>query len=511
MAILTWKNIPTPDIGASQQQGIRTAGDLLNRAVGNASAGVGEFQKIQAAEKAAQVQAADKFMLEKMLSAQTPEQLQAMQGDGSLMGSPAAGLASPETLLMADARKDLLQKRSDQDFDRVWNRDEAKYSRERTRGQHESQDAAASIYAENAALAQKDPAAAMKRMEQTLADIGVKLHQDDAMKYAKGFHDLYIAPDRANQARWQDQQEKEAASDLFFKWQNETDEKKRASILDNAPSQRVKLAAYDLINTRGGDSRNLISPTPQTQSGASLPAHDAYRATQLLTAAEENLRVSAQKLPNAAKNAIAALGREMESPSQSAEFAAKRLKEAGVKDVEVADITGYIAQIQKRAGKANITPAEAAGLILDNLDTDGFFTFKDFGANIDKKGTTINALVDDWTNNRSAALEYQKEVKSLDKAKKLQEDVAKLWKEAEAARFTAERGKSANSEKDYRQKLRRYEMRRDQLLGKRQESSSPSTSSTPQSDIDLAEDIKMSVTPESFSGNLALDKLLRGG
>lgn len=110
MAILTWQNVPVPDIGRTQQEGIRTAASLLDRAVGNATAGVGQLQSLQEAQRAAETQAADRFVLEKMLSTQDPNRYQQMRTDGSLLG-PAASKVSNAMLLQAEARGDQLYNR----------------------------------------------------------------------------------------------------------------------------------------------------------------------------------------------------------------------------------------------------------------------------------------------------------------------------------------------------------------------------------------------------------------
>lgn len=108
MAILTWQNVPTPDLSVGQQ-GVHTAGDLLNRALGSATAGLNQLQSTQDAQKAAQVTAADRFVQEKMLAAQDPTQARATLA--SIMSGPAAGLASTDALAKAEGRQDLLAKR----------------------------------------------------------------------------------------------------------------------------------------------------------------------------------------------------------------------------------------------------------------------------------------------------------------------------------------------------------------------------------------------------------------
>lgn len=115
MGILTWQNVPTPDLSGSQQ-GIRTAGDLLNKALGNASTGVAQLQALEDQRKAAEVEAADRFVQERMLAEQDPEKYAQMLASGALIG-PAAGTVSPAMLKQLDARRDDLRTRSEAEYD----------------------------------------------------------------------------------------------------------------------------------------------------------------------------------------------------------------------------------------------------------------------------------------------------------------------------------------------------------------------------------------------------------
>lgn len=129
MALITWQNVPIPDVGGTEQQGIRTAADLFNSAAHSATAGVMGLQAIQGARDAAEHQAADRFALENMLSTQDPAKYNQMVADGSILG-PAAGKVSNSTLMAMEQRSNDLytlgrQRTRDQEMqaaDAVWNR-----------------------------------------------------------------------------------------------------------------------------------------------------------------------------------------------------------------------------------------------------------------------------------------------------------------------------------------------------------------------------------------------------
>lgn len=117
MPLLTWQNVQVPSIGDTNQQGIRTAADMLKSAVGGAVSGVDRLQGMQDQRDAAQVAVADKFVLQKMLAAKDPAAYAQSLQDGSLVG-PAADKVSAAMLGQLDARKDVLQHRTDADYAR---------------------------------------------------------------------------------------------------------------------------------------------------------------------------------------------------------------------------------------------------------------------------------------------------------------------------------------------------------------------------------------------------------
>lgn len=110
MAILTWRDTQIPDIGNSLQSGVRNASDMISKAVGHASAGVGQLQNMEKEREAARTEAADKLVLEQMLAIQRPEELQAKISDGSLVGRALDDISMAARGAI-DARGDTLRTR----------------------------------------------------------------------------------------------------------------------------------------------------------------------------------------------------------------------------------------------------------------------------------------------------------------------------------------------------------------------------------------------------------------
>jgi hypothetical protein len=170
MAHITWLNVPVPDVGNTEQQGIRTAADLLGNAVRSATQGVATVQGFQDAQKAAETQAADRFVTEKMLSTQDPAQYNKMRTDGTLLG-PAADKVSSSTLVAAEGRANEL------------------YTLDRTRTRNRELQAAEVLLDQAAPMAVHDPEGALKVMSKAKFT-----NAEDQIDFDKKVRDLFVRP-----------------------------------------------------------------------------------------------------------------------------------------------------------------------------------------------------------------------------------------------------------------------------------------------------------------------------
>lgn len=168
MAIITWMNTPIPDPGSTQQQGFRTAADLLANAVRSASQGVGQVQAVEEAQRASEVQAADRFVLENMLSTRDPTRYDQMRADGSLLG-PAALRASNATLVAAEGRSNDL------------------YNLDRTRTRNSELQAAEALLDRAAPVAVNNPEEALRIMGQARFT-----NAEDQVEFDKKVRDLFV-------------------------------------------------------------------------------------------------------------------------------------------------------------------------------------------------------------------------------------------------------------------------------------------------------------------------------
>lgn len=172
MAHITWLNVPVPEVGNTEQQGIRTAADLLSNAMQSATGGVATIQGIQDAQRAAETQAADRFVLEKMLSTQDPNKYNQMRADGSLLG-PAASRVSSATLQAAEQRGGQL------------------YTQARERNRHRELQEAESLLDRAAPMAVNNPEGALRVMSQAKFT-----NAEDQVDFDKKVRDLFVRPQR---------------------------------------------------------------------------------------------------------------------------------------------------------------------------------------------------------------------------------------------------------------------------------------------------------------------------
>jgi muramidase (phage lysozyme) len=190
MAHITWLNVPVPDVGNTEQQGFRTAADLLGNAVRSATQGVATVQGVQDAQKAAETQAADRFVMEKMLSTQDPNQYNKMRADGSLLG-PAADRASSATLVAAEGRANDL------------------YTLDRTRTRNRELQAAEKLLDVAAPMAVDDPEGALRVMSQAKFT-----NVEDQIDLDKKVRDLFLPKQREADAGRRDEELNRRAADL---------------------------------------------------------------------------------------------------------------------------------------------------------------------------------------------------------------------------------------------------------------------------------------------------------
>lgn len=170
MAHITWLNVPVPEVGNTEQQGFRTAADLLGNAVRSATQGVATIQGVQDEQRAAETRAADRFVMEKMLGTQDPAKYNQMRADGSLLG-PAADKVSSATLVAAEGRANEL------------------YTLDRTRTRNRELQAAEKLLDHAAPMAVHDPEGALRVMSQAKFT-----NAEDQIDFDKKVRDLFVRP-----------------------------------------------------------------------------------------------------------------------------------------------------------------------------------------------------------------------------------------------------------------------------------------------------------------------------
>lgn len=247
MAQITWMNVPIPDIGSTQQQGIRTAADLFGNAAKSAQSGVAGLQAIQDAEKAAQTQAADRFVLENMLSTQDPNKYNQMRADGSLLG-PAAGKASNSTLLAAEARSGQL------------------YTQDRERTRNAELQAAERIWDLASPVAVNDPAKAQEMLAAAKFS-----NAEDAAAFSHRARQLFVDPEngRASRERAKKEEMDRKAADLTDRVIAQGANPDGANrVLMGEQDPLIRQEALSLLSKRGENIQQYYSsaPTPTESS-----------------------------------------------------------------------------------------------------------------------------------------------------------------------------------------------------------------------------------------------------
>lgn len=245
MAQITWMNVPIPDIGGAEQQGIRTAADLFKQATTSATGMVDQFQGMQDADRAAQVAAADRFALENMLSTQDPRQYQQMVDDGSLLG-PAASRVSNATLLAAEQRGNQL------------------YTLDRERTADREMSAAIPFFDAAAREATNNPDRAQEILSRApITDVR------RAGPLTEEIRKLYVPPDSAGRAAKRKEEIDRKSADLADRmFAKGNDPEGVNSVLLEEADPLVRQNALTIVATRGGDTRQFygFSPTP-TEGG----------------------------------------------------------------------------------------------------------------------------------------------------------------------------------------------------------------------------------------------------
>lgn len=240
MAHITWLNVPVPEVGNTEQQGIRTAADLLGNAVRSATQGVATIQGVQDAQKAAETQAADRFVMEKMLSTQDPNQYNKMRADGTLLG-PAADKVSTGTLLAAEQRSNDL------------------YTLARTRNRNMELQAAEKLLDQAAPMAVHDPEGALKVMSQAKFT-----NAEDQIEFDKKVRDLFVRPPGSAGAAAKRKEELErAAADLADRVISVGGSNPRAASQALAGEQDplVRAMAVDRLTKVGEDTKRYYGTT----------------------------------------------------------------------------------------------------------------------------------------------------------------------------------------------------------------------------------------------------------
>ena len=112
MTLLTWQNVPIPDLASSSQEGYRTASHLLENAVRHAQGVTGQIQAQQDAVKAADTATADRLLYEQILAEKDPDVYAEKRRSGELL-SRLGDDVSMDMLKFADSREETLRERKD--------------------------------------------------------------------------------------------------------------------------------------------------------------------------------------------------------------------------------------------------------------------------------------------------------------------------------------------------------------------------------------------------------------
>lgn len=421
MSILTWRNVPTPDLASESQAGIRTAADLLNRAVGNASTAVAQQQQFEAQQKAAEQSAADKFVLERMLKIQDPKALAQASSDGSLVG-PAADKVSAAMLGQIDARRDVLRTRENE-----------AYTDARVRSQNAGEDLLAPIFAKYTSSAVRDPARALAGFYSEAKATGAPLPAIE--KTAAELRQMWIDPTGMMNARnsSQNRADQVFAADLVGKYRGLGDNPDAKLQLMNAARKQNPLGAWmaeTMLNGAGENAtKEVLSSRPDfglSSDAVKYVPSDVQGAVVTLGAALEEKK---QGLTAGAKAIIAARGMESLNEGDVALKIADEFRKGGIEKPNVGAIRRYIGKATSSV--KGVTAAQAGGLLLRHIEEDGPLSAMDIAENVDTN-------VDDFIADVKSIPGARKEVQDLEKDERAHASTMKLVDELAQAERNAE-------------------------------------------------------------------------
>lgn len=443
MPIPTWRNVPVPDFATSSQAGVRTAADLLSRAVGHASTGVAQIQQIEDRNKAAEKEAADRYVLQNMLAIQDPTKYREELAAGNVVG-PAQGLVSPDMLLKAEARQDSLQGRADANVqrenaavDRALRLGDEAYNRDRTKGIHQATDQASAILAKYSDDAVYSPQKAMSLAGQELSKLGLpaKEMQDYLGKLRSYWLDT-SGQQAVSRAKKQDELDTRA-SDVATRMMRAADPQEQHAIwtAEAKKDPTVAIRAQKLLQGLEGRERTGQATGSDPTFGLN-PDAQQFVPPEIRTELAENSRILEQEkaaLKPPVKAILNSKGMEGLSAGKVATQLAGELKKVGGEDVDVGKITSYIRELGKDHPKA--TPAQIGALLQDHIQSHNLLNFSDIASNLDTN----------WGN-------LKKDVAALESAGANADKYERKAREAQTFSETAERLAVARRELEIRRK-----------------------------------------------------------
>lgn len=462
MAILTWQNIPVPDIGNSHQQATRTAGDLLNRAVGNATAAVDEQRKLEEAQKLAQVQTADKFALQQALAIQDPAQYEQQLAQGTIAG-PAQAQMSPDMMLQLEARQDDLRKRSDAATTRANSAEDRKFSLnkrdyewDRQQNQDQAKDDASAVYAAYGDLAVTNPEDAIRKAGAEMKTYGVPL--ESQMEVFRNLRQLYLdrtgminASTAARRARLDEMEmkDKQLGVQIAQELRAVKTPEERATILAKYEKNYMAMAhAETFLQGKEGNATQNYFGSEATMGLAPAPFESAVAPETALAgrAAKTHAQIEIDKTlaHPTAKIVLNAEPFKNMSQDQIASTMAEQLKKSGREDANVGTINKYLTKglAAAREHKVDITEAEVAGLLWRQVTESSLVNIDDLAENIDVDEGNFLKSIKDIAGGRTAAAAAKKIQANTEALTKMEADISNLKTQRDSLLLQVSAGKS---------------------------------------------------------------------
>jgi hypothetical protein len=209
---------------------------------------------------------------------------------------------------------------------------------------------------------------------------------------------------------------------------------------------------------RFGEDTNQIAGMNPTVNPTSTLFNEENRditqkLTTLITGAEAKLKEDTRNLSESARVARHADTLSDVSTGDVGLATAKKINEVSEKKVNPGDVTAAIAAIVKQG----VTPQEAAGIILSNLEKEGFVNIENFANGLDLNDTKIEAMVQGLPGARASLESLKKNENSYKELLTFKDKYTKAAEELAKAENINDRNPTKTSAKSVQEKKEKLE------------------------------------------------------